>query len=218
VLAEIRRLAANPAIDAVMLTPHWGNEYAHQPSTPERRLAREAIEAGATAVIGAHPHVVQPWEKVTTADGREGVIFYSLGNFISAQVGTPRRSALIALLELARAGDGKARLTAVGYVPTWVEYGNPYRVVENTGKANLEAFRLTMRLLPPANRVTSDAMDALPKDCGADVAEGTRLRAPSEITGSVAPPVPQLAVARPAARPRVKPPANTAPLWRRDID
>ena len=220
VLDEIRRLAGNPAIDAVILTPHWGNEYAHQPSAQERRLAREAVEAGATAVIGAHPHVLQPWEKVTVSDGREGVIFYSLGNFISGQVGTPRRSSVIALIELARADDGKARLTAVGYVPTWVEYGNPYRVIENTGKANMEGLRLTMRLLPPPNRMLSSELDELPKACDATVAQGTRLqeRAQTEITGSIAPPAAQAAPTKTTARPRAKPAAKPALLWRAERD
>jgi len=218
VLEELRRLAADPVFDAVILTPHWGNEYAHQPSAQERRFAREAIEAGATAVIGAHPHVVQPWEKVTTADGREGLILYSLGNFISAQVGTPRRSALIALLELTRAENGKARLTAAGYVPTWVEYGNPYRVVENTGKANMEAFRLTARLLPPANRVLSSEMQQLPKACEAAVAEGTRLpeRTPvADVTGSIPAGVAAPAVvvtARPKPNGRAKAAKSTVSL------
>jgi poly-gamma-glutamate synthesis protein (capsule biosynthesis protein) len=217
VLDAIRRLAAHPAIDAVMLTPHWGNEYQHQPSQQERRFAREAIEAGATAVIGAHPHVVQPWEKVTTPDGREGLIVYSLGNFISAQIGTPRRSALIALLELARAEDGKVRLTAAGYVPTWVEYGNPYRIVENTGTANLEAFNLTMRLLPRGNRVLSSEMQILPKACEVTVAEGTRLpehvAANGDVAGSIAVAGPaDVTRARPKQAARPKPGKSAASL------
>jgi poly-gamma-glutamate synthesis protein (capsule biosynthesis protein) len=208
-LAEIRRLAASPAIDAVILTPHWGTEYAHVPSLSERRLAHAAIEAGATAVIGAHPHVLQPWEKVTTLDGREGVIFYSMGNFISGQVGTARRASAIGLLELVRAANGKARLTAVGYVPTFVEFGRPYRVVENTGKVSLEGLRLITRLLPPTNRVLSSDMDSLPKTCGAAVAEGTRLPQhippAAEITGSIVRPPRHRRAARPHARPHPRP-------------
>jgi len=203
-LEEIRHLAANPAIDATIVTPHWGTEYAHAPTATERRLARAAIEAGATAVIGAHPHVLQPWEKVTTLDGREGVILYSMGNFISGQVGTPRRASAIGLLELARADNGKARLTAVGYVPTFVEFGQRYRVVENTGVASLDGLRLVTRLLPPANRVLSSDMDSLPKTCGAAVAEGTRLRerapAEPEITGSIVRPPPHRRAVRPYAK------------------
>ena len=213
VLDEIRRLAAFPAIDAIILTPHWGNEYQQQPSAQQRRLGREAIEAGATAVIGAHPHVLQPWEKHTTADGREGLIAYSLGNFVSSQLRTEQRAGLIVLLELARGEDGRTRLAAAGYVPTWMNFGAPqWKVVENTGKASADALRQTLRLLPPANRMLSSDLAELPKDCTA-VAEGgaggavTRSAGvrgdTSEITGSIT-----AAAAKPPAA-RAKPKAVT---------
>ncbi len=168
VLAEIRAAAAEPGVDAVVLAPHWGAEYQHQPAAQERRLAREAVLAGATAVIGAHPHVLQPWEKVVAPDGREGLVAYSLGNFISAQFGTPRRSAAIALLELSRGPDGAARLSAAGYVPTWVAFGRPYRVLENTGadgKESREGLDLALRILPKANRMRADELATLPRRC-----------------------------------------------------
>jgi len=38
-----------------------------------------ALDAGATAVIGGHPHVLQP---VQTLDGGRRVVAYSLGNFV----------------------------------------------------------------------------------------------------------------------------------------
>ena len=41
------------------------------------------LDAGATAVVGSHPHVLQPWEKYTTQDGRETLIVYSLGNLLA---------------------------------------------------------------------------------------------------------------------------------------
>jgi poly-gamma-glutamate synthesis protein (capsule biosynthesis protein) len=173
VLDEIRRLAARPDVDAVILTPHWGNEYQQQPDASQRRLAHEAIDAGAAAVIGSHPHVLQPWEQYVTADGREGLIVYSSGNFISSQLRTEQRSGLISLLELTRDADGRARLTAAGYVPTWVDFASPWRVLENTGTESAAALALTTRLLPPANRVRSGALGQLPKACLVQMVEGT---------------------------------------------
>ena len=165
VLDEIKRLADDPDVDAVVLTPHWGVENSHVPLPQDRRLAREAIDAGATAVIGTHPHVLQPWEKHAAPDGREGLIIYSTGNFISNQRHIGQRSGIIALIELVKTEAGKARLAAAGYVPTWVDITATHRVVENTGAANAQAMRTTLKLLPPANRVPSRAMKELPKDC-----------------------------------------------------
>lgn len=106
VLATIRRLRADPAVDAVILLPHWGQEYAPAPDANQRRLARAALEAGAAAVIGTHPHVLQPLEEITTSDGRRGIVAYSLGNFISSQWALPRRTSAILYLDLVPGPDG----------------------------------------------------------------------------------------------------------------
>jgi len=119
VLRTIRDLAARDDIHAVMLTPHWGLEYRHWPTRKQRALAHDAIEAGATAVIGSHPHVMQPWERYVASDGREGLVIYSLGNFVSNQLGVPRRSSVIALLGLTPdpAREDKLGVVAARFVP-----------------------------------------------------------------------------------------------------
>jgi poly-gamma-glutamate synthesis protein (capsule biosynthesis protein) len=63
--------------DFVVVMVHWGEEYVGAPNVNQRAFARAAIEAGASAVIGAHPHTLQPWER-----HHDGVILYSLGNFV----------------------------------------------------------------------------------------------------------------------------------------
>ena len=89
VLSTIKALAARKDIAAVILAPHWGNEYRHRPNRRQISLARAALNAGATAVIGTHPHVIQPIERFTTADGRETLIAYSLGNFLFENTNDP---------------------------------------------------------------------------------------------------------------------------------
>ena len=46
------------------------------------------IDWGADAVIGNHPHVIQPCEWIEASDGRKGFVLYACGNFISTQRGT----------------------------------------------------------------------------------------------------------------------------------
>jgi len=70
------RLAASEA-DAVVVAVHWGIERDTCPNTAQRDFARGLLEAGADAVIGHHPHVLQPVEFV---DGK--LVAYSLGNFV----------------------------------------------------------------------------------------------------------------------------------------
>lgn len=119
VLAQIRALGADPAISAVIFLPHWGAEYVETPDANQRRLGRAALEAGAAAVIGTHPHVLQPIEPYRTSDGRDGFIAYSLGNFISSQWRLNQRSSAILFFDLVP-GAGGMQARPPAWLPTRV--------------------------------------------------------------------------------------------------
>ncbi len=76
--ADIAR--ARQAADVVVVLPHWGREYTATPTQRQRELAATAIEAGATLVIGNHPHWAQAVEQ---PDG--AFVAYALGNFVFDQ-------------------------------------------------------------------------------------------------------------------------------------
>ena len=77
VLADIRTAREELHCDVVIPFLHWGEELYSAPRPDQKRLARQWVDAGATAVIGAHPHVTQ------TIDLYRGApIVYSLGNFV----------------------------------------------------------------------------------------------------------------------------------------
>ncbi|MBT4609516.1 MAG: CapA family protein [Gemmatimonadetes bacterium] len=69
--------AARGAVDALIVSLHWGKEYIRVPPPQNVQFARQLIDAGVRVVVGHHPHVIQPVESY----GR-GVICYSLGNFL----------------------------------------------------------------------------------------------------------------------------------------
>ncbi len=126
----VQQLAADPAIDAVIVTPHWGKEYQPAPDRTQRALARRLAEAGATAILGSHPHVLQPWEVLPGAGGRETFVIYSLGNFASHQPELPRRSTMLLYLGLTRPPGGKAFVHGVRYVPLHVRQDGQQFFVE----------------------------------------------------------------------------------------
>ncbi len=101
-LGIIATEAARQEVAGVIVTPHWGYEYQHSPNANQRQLAKELVAAGATAVIGTHPHVVQPWEYVARLDGSQSLVIYSTGNFVSGQVGIAKRTGVLAWIELCR--------------------------------------------------------------------------------------------------------------------
>ena len=116
VVAQIKALKATAGIDAVIVTPHWGEEYTANPSRAQRDLGHRFLDAGATLVLGSHPHVLEPWEKYKTADGRETFAIYSLGNFVSGQAQLARRSTILLYVGLTRTSSG-IKVNGARYVP-----------------------------------------------------------------------------------------------------
>src|SRR5262245_31098860 len=72
--ADIRGLRERA--DRIVITFHWGVPYERVPSPEDCAKARFAIDCGADAVVGHHPHIAQPFEIY-----RGYPIFYSVGNF-----------------------------------------------------------------------------------------------------------------------------------------
>jgi len=91
--------------DLVIATFHWGVERSTSPDGTQRSLTRTAFRAGADAVIGAHPHVLQPIRLK-----RHRLVAYSLGNFVF-HAGSPgtQRTGILRLRLSARGVEG-ARL------------------------------------------------------------------------------------------------------------
>lgn len=81
--ADIER--ARDEADYVVVCMHWGEENQFEISKEQRRLAQLLADSGADLVIGTHPHVVQPMEVLTGADGHQTLVYYSLGNLVSLQ-------------------------------------------------------------------------------------------------------------------------------------
>lgn len=119
-LGEIGAAKAAGA-DLVIVGCHWGFEYKHEPEPGTVKLGYALVEAGADIVLGGHPHYIQPYEVVTTDDGREGFVIWSLGNFLSNMRKRHEDVGLVLELTLAVEPGGGVALGDVGWAPTWVD-------------------------------------------------------------------------------------------------
>jgi poly-gamma-glutamate synthesis protein (capsule biosynthesis protein) len=134
VLAAVK--AARAQCDFLVVSIHWGIEYAPAPRPEDVDMAHKMLEAGASVIVGHHPHVLQAVETYKTQDGRNTVIFYSLGNFLSNQSRTyvdglmpdkdgDPRDEMIGLFSAVRKDYGPAgvrvELGHVGILPVWGE-------------------------------------------------------------------------------------------------
>jgi len=82
--------SARDSSDFVVVQFHWGGELRTAPKPYQRWYAHMAIDAGADAVIGHHPHILQGIEVY-----RNKVIAYSLGNFVFGSYSRHARTSAI---------------------------------------------------------------------------------------------------------------------------
>ncbi|MCC8437199.1 CapA family protein [Brevibacillus sp. M2.1A] len=118
--------AREKGADLVAVALHFGNEYQRMPSPEQIKTAEQALTFGADIILGAHPHVVQPyeWKTVTLEDGSQhkGLITYSLGNFISAQRWDYKDVGAILKLVLYKNESGEASIESAEMIPTYVHF------------------------------------------------------------------------------------------------
>lgn len=110
---------ANPDFTIVFI--HWGNEYEREENTYQQKLAEFMLSKGVDAIIGSHPHVVQPVRYISLPDDTLNVypVVYSLGNFISNQRAQYKDGGIIAELHISKVGQ-YAKLDSLNYLPYWV--------------------------------------------------------------------------------------------------
>lgn len=114
------------SVDAIILLIHWGTEYENTPNMHQRTLARLLVEDGVDLIIGSHPHMLQEMETIVSSSGdHEGLVLYSLGNFLSNQrkeiLGmTGTEEGAIARILMTKTESGQVRIKESTILPTWV--------------------------------------------------------------------------------------------------
>ena len=126
-VAENIKAMKKEGADIIIASMHWGQEYYFVPNMDQVLIARAAIDAGADIVYGHHPHVLQKIEHY-----KDGVIFYSLGNFSFGGNSSPSdKDTAILQQEFIRYPDGTLEMGELTIIPCYVtgilEYGNDYK-------------------------------------------------------------------------------------------
>ena len=117
-------MAREKEADIIIALPHWGQEYTTVPDSRQREWAEFLLECGADAVIGSHPHVIQPVEFP---------VAYSMGNFISNMSLRNTELGLMIILKIAVTSYGDSYVAGLEAVPVWCSrpggYGDGYTVL-----------------------------------------------------------------------------------------
>lgn len=93
--------------DFVVVFVHWGTEYEMSTNAYQKDYTKLFLNCGVDAVIGAHPHISQPMEWLTSDTGHRMVVYYSLGNFLSMFKNAKCQLEGMAYLEFYKDGEEK---------------------------------------------------------------------------------------------------------------
>jgi len=121
--AQVRKdleKAATARPDFTIVLMHWGLEYERTENKQQQELAEFLLAQGADAIIGSHPHVVQP---IRLYDDK--LVVYSKGNMISNQ--RKRYTDGGILVDITLEKTDRTRLKSYSYLPTWVHKANTFR-------------------------------------------------------------------------------------------
>lgn len=100
IVKEVKRLS--DLGDFVIVMPHWGVEYSPHSTADQEAKARALVAAGADAIIGSHPHVVEDHEWIGSVP-----VYYSLGNLLFDQYfSTSTMSGELVEMRLNKTGAG----------------------------------------------------------------------------------------------------------------
>ncbi|MCL1967385.1 MAG: CapA family protein [Fibromonadales bacterium] len=141
-ISEDLKKAKLASPDFIIVFMHWGTEYDNTQNQWQKDLAHFMAANGVNLIVGSHPHVVQPFDKVFALGARDSVpVIYSLGNFFSNQRNRYTDGGIIFEVNLQKSSrvgrkggiSYKTDVASCGYMPFWV-----YRHTKNGGNV----FRL----------------------------------------------------------------------------
>ncbi len=107
-LAYIKEIKSQ--VDYLILSIHWQGLSNPKNEKDYINAAHKLIDAGVDVVVGTHPHLMEATEYY-----KDGIIFYSLGNFIFPNMGGRADKAAIIQLEIDPSSDEEIK---VKYIPT----------------------------------------------------------------------------------------------------
>ena len=127
--------------EATMVFIHWGDEYQLKPNSKQTAIAQQLCELGVDVIVGGHPHVIQPFDTLTSSTGHQTYCIYSVGNAISNQNRNSLKNTtsnarytedgMIFGVEFEKWNDGSVKISGISILPTWVKtvYGSEYDIL-----------------------------------------------------------------------------------------
>ncbi|MCB9260165.1 MAG: CapA family protein [Ignavibacteriales bacterium] len=122
---DIAKLKSKNA-DLIIVLFHFGEQYQKKINSYQMLIVDKTKSYGADIIIGAHPHIIQKFEKFKTVDANldSGFVVYSLGNFVSNQRWRYSDGGIIFNFEITKnIFTDSVYVSDINYLPIWVFKG-----------------------------------------------------------------------------------------------
>lgn len=136
-LEQITEGMKQDGAEAYIAYIHWGNEFQLTQTPVQEEIAQKLCDLGYSAIIGGHPHVIQPAAVLQSSNGNKAFCIYSTGNlvsnqrreYMSASPSGHTEDAIFVYTTFERDNDGNVRLAKVDYTPVWMnKSGSSYKL------------------------------------------------------------------------------------------
>lgn len=118
-LATRQITEADKKADIVVVSIRWGTEYSPNVNANQDAISQDLADLGADIVLGHGPHVLEPVKKLSGTNGNTTYVWYSLGNFLNAQLEPEALFNGLAVMDISKATK---QIVNVGYLPIYMHY------------------------------------------------------------------------------------------------
>lgn len=114
-------MEASSQADLVVVSMHWGTEDSEVVNADQEKMANMLSELGVDVVIGTGPHVLQKVSWLTNVSGGRMLVWYSIGNMLSSQLGVNQLTGGVAGFDAVKKSD-KISIENISFAPTFMAY------------------------------------------------------------------------------------------------
>lgn len=107
--------------DVVVVSAHWGTEDSHVVNGAQAATAQSFADLGADVIIGTGPHVIQKVDWLDRADGGRTLVWYSIGNMLSSQLGADQLTGGVAKFKIVKT-EGGIDISDLSFASTFMSY------------------------------------------------------------------------------------------------
>ena len=134
--------AQDEGAQIIAVFTHWGTELDTVADETQMKVGHAAIDAGATLVVGGHPHVIQGYERY-----KDRYIVYSLGNFCFGGNANPTDMDCMIFQQTFTVEDGKvAEDDDIETIPCRVSSESSYNNYQPTPATGSEKKRIQEKI------------------------------------------------------------------------